>query len=122
MLYSVNFPSGEDDVNITEKARERVRRGCTFLTDMQSQWPMARTWFETIKRMRAFYRTVVCQEGPVSPDEQQALRRAMIDYGALQPSPVQKPGELKAAESVHRRGSVANEVSVIYHCSARCGI
>lgn len=110
MLYSVNFPSGEDDVNTTEKARERVRRGCTFLTDMQSQWPMARTWFETIKRMRVYYSTVVGQEGPVSPDEQQALRRAMIDYGALQPSPVGKPGDIKPFVDPARRGSIVTEV------------
>jgi hypothetical protein len=112
MLYSVNFPSGEDDINITEKARERVRRGCTFLTDMQPQWPMARTWFETIKRMRVFYRTVVGHDGPVSPDEQQALRRAMIDYGALQPSPVQKPGDSRPGDTPHHRSSIVAEVSM----------
>ena len=41
--------------------------------------------------MQAFYRTVLGQDGPVSPDERQILRRAMVDYGALQPSPVHKP-------------------------------
>lgn len=44
MLYSFNFPSEEDERGIAEKARERVIRGCTFLKDMQSQWPMAKTW------------------------------------------------------------------------------
>lgn len=44
MLYSYNFPSGDDDPSITEKARERVIQGCTFLKDMQNQWPMAETW------------------------------------------------------------------------------
>jgi len=47
--------------------------------------------FETIKRMQAFYRTVHGEDGPVSPDERRALRSALVDYGALQPSPVQKP-------------------------------
>ncbi|KAJ4340608.1 hypothetical protein N0V95_007433 [Ascochyta clinopodiicola] len=93
MLYSFNFPSAEDDPRIVEKARERVLRGCTFLKDMKTQWPMAETWFETIKRMQAYYRSVLGQDAPASPEERKALRRAMIDYGALQPSPVQKPAE-----------------------------
>ncbi|KAF2648008.1 hypothetical protein K491DRAFT_699246 [Lophiostoma macrostomum CBS 122681] len=91
MLYSFNFPSDEDDPRVAEKARERVIRGCTFLKDMKAQWPMAETWFETIKRMQAFYRKILGHEGPASPEERQALRRAMIDYGALQTSPVHKP-------------------------------
>jgi hypothetical protein len=94
MLYSFNFPSGEDDPRIVEKARERVIQGCTFLKEMKTQWPMAATWFETIKRMQVYYRSVLGQDGqPASPEERKALRRAMIDYGALQPSPVQKPNE-----------------------------
>jgi hypothetical protein len=40
--------------------------------------------------MQAYYRSVLGQDGPASPEERQALRHAMIDYGALQPSPVQK--------------------------------
>ncbi|KAF2192865.1 hypothetical protein K469DRAFT_552474 [Zopfia rhizophila CBS 207.26] len=99
MLYSFNFPSGDDDPAITEKARERVIQGCVFLKEMKTQWPMAETWFETIKRMQAYYRTVHGEDGPVSPDERQALRRAMIDYGALQPSPVQKPVDAKVPET-----------------------
>lgn len=47
MLYSVNFPSGEDDPRIVEKARERVIQGCTFLKEMKTQWPMAATWVST---------------------------------------------------------------------------
>lgn len=43
--------------------------------------------------MQAYYRSVLGQDGPASPEERQALRHAMIDYGALQPSPVQKPNE-----------------------------
>ena len=47
MLYSFNFPSGEDDPRIVEKARERVIQGCTFLKEMKTQWPMAATWVST---------------------------------------------------------------------------
>lgn len=43
--------------------------------------------------MQVYYRSFSGQEGPASPEERKALRRAMIDYGALQPSPVQKPSE-----------------------------
>jgi hypothetical protein len=48
MLYSFNFPSDEDDPRITEKARERVIAGCTFLKEMKPQWPMAETWVSEI--------------------------------------------------------------------------
>ncbi|KAL1610575.1 hypothetical protein SLS60_002245 [Paraconiothyrium brasiliense] len=110
MLYSYNFPSGEDDPRVTEKARERVIRGCTFLKEMKNQWPMSDTWFETIKRMQAYYRTVLGQGGPVSPDERQALRRAMVDYGALQPSPVQKPVDVKVSVDANViRSSITQE-------------
>ncbi|KAF2870387.1 fungal-specific transcription factor domain-containing protein [Massariosphaeria phaeospora] len=91
MLYSSNFPCDDDDPRNIEKAENRIKQGCTFLIDMKTQWPMAATWYETIKRMQAYYRSVLGQEGPVSPEERQILRRAMVDYGALQPSPVQKP-------------------------------
>lgn len=40
--------------------------------------------------MQAYYRSALGQDPPASPEERQVLRRAMIDYGALQPSPVQK--------------------------------
>lgn len=114
MLYSFNFPSGEDDPKITEKARERVIRGCTFLKEMKNQWPMSETWFETIKRMQAYYRSVLGQDGPVSPDERQALRRAMIDYGALQPSPVQKPVDVKPPPDANIvRNSISREVRTV---------
>jgi hypothetical protein len=43
--------------------------------------------------MQAYYRSVLGQDGPASPEERRALRHAMIDYGALQPSPVQKPAD-----------------------------
>lgn len=65
--------------------------------------------------MQAFYRSVNGLEGPVSPDEQQALRRAILDYGALQRSPVQKPVDAKLADGKPTdttivRDSVAPEV------------
>jgi hypothetical protein len=97
MLYCFNFPSGDDDPRLREKARACVLSGCTFLKEMKTQWPMAETWFETIKRMQAYYRSVLGQDAPASPEERQALRRAMIDYGALQPSPVQKPSDNSSA-------------------------
>lgn len=115
MLYSFNFPSGDDAPNLAEKSKGRVIQGCLFLKEMKQQWPMAETWvsaisllrnessdlrdqFETIKRMQAYYRTIHGEDGPVSPDERQALRTAMIDYGALQPSPVgQKQPEPSSA-------------------------
>lgn len=50
MLYSFNFPSGEDDPRIAEKARERVIGGCTFLKEMKTQWPMAKTWVSSCER------------------------------------------------------------------------
>lgn len=109
MLYNFNFPSPDDDPKITEKARERVIKGCTFLKDMKTQWPMAETWFETIKRMQAYYQSVLGHEAPVSPDERQALRRAMIDYGALQPSPVHKPVDAKTSNEQHVRTSFSQE-------------
>jgi hypothetical protein len=40
--------------------------------------------------MQTYYRSSTGQEGPASPEERTALRRAMNDYGALQPTPVQK--------------------------------
>jgi hypothetical protein len=44
MLYSFNFPSGDDDPRWQEKARRSVIQGCNFLKEMKSQWPMAETW------------------------------------------------------------------------------
>jgi hypothetical protein len=44
MLYCFNYPSGEDDPRMREKARGCVINGCTFLKEMKTQWPMAETW------------------------------------------------------------------------------
>lgn len=64
--------------------------------------------------MQAYYRCVLGQDGPVSPDERQALRRAMIDYGALQPSPVQKPVDMKAPPDADIvRNSISQEVRAV---------
>ncbi|KAF2848611.1 hypothetical protein T440DRAFT_400940 [Plenodomus tracheiphilus IPT5] len=107
MLYSFNLTSSDDDPQWRERARESVVQGCGFLREMKTQWPMAATWFETIKRMQAYYRSVLGQGAPASPEERQALRRAMIDYGALQPSPVQKPND---PTKEHDHGVVASSL------------
>jgi hypothetical protein len=114
MLYSFNFPRGEDDPRIATNARGRVIAGCEFLRDMKTQWPMAETWFETIKRMQAYYRSVMGQASPVSPDERQALRHAMVDYGALQPSPVQKPADAKMRAGIDVR--ITTHEVCLAHC------
>ncbi|KAF1940342.1 hypothetical protein EJ02DRAFT_445510 [Clathrospora elynae] len=101
MLYSYNFPSGEDDPRWQEEARRSLIQGCGFLKEMKTQWPMAETWFDTIRRMQAYYRSVLDQDAPVEPEERQALKHAMIDYGALQPSPVQKPADLSRANETN---------------------
>lgn len=62
--------------------------------------------------MQAYYRTVLGQDAPASPEERQALRRAMIDYGALQPSPVQRPADsAKSHESPIVAPSISPTVS-----------
>lgn len=62
--------------------------------------------------MQAYYRSALGQDVPVSPDERQALRRAMIDYGALQPSPVQKPVDANTPDNSVVRESIAREVRI----------
>lgn len=49
MLYSSHFPSPEDDPQLVERGRERVMRGCSFLSEMGNQWPMAVQWVSTIR-------------------------------------------------------------------------
>lgn len=44
MLYCHNFPSEVEDPEISKKAREKVVNGCTFLKELNSQWPMANQW------------------------------------------------------------------------------
>lgn len=118
MLFCFNFPTSDDDPRMREKARRCVINGCTFLKEMKTQWPMAETWFETIKRMQAYYRSALGQDGPASPEERQALRRAMVDYGALQPSPVQKP----MAESNMDTSVVATSLSPPVGTNEVCGL
>jgi hypothetical protein len=55
MLYLVNFPSSEDDPQISAKARERVIQGCTFLKEMKMQWPMAETWVSMFCLDRSYH-------------------------------------------------------------------
>ncbi|EKG12261.1 Transcription factor fungi [Macrophomina phaseolina MS6] len=92
IVYRNSFHFDEvDGVMTMAKSKEQVVCGCTFLKDMKEQWPMAQQWFETIKRMQACYRRVRVEGGNSIPDaEQRTIRSAMIDYGALQPSPVQE--------------------------------
>jgi hypothetical protein len=55
MLYSFNFPSGEDDPRWQEKARRSVIQGCNFLKEMKTQWPMAETWVSSSKRIERIH-------------------------------------------------------------------
>ncbi|KAF2085385.1 hypothetical protein K490DRAFT_21066, partial [Saccharata proteae CBS 121410] len=90
VLYRYNFHPEEGDSGSVRKSRAQVIRGCTFLRDMKQQWPMAQEWFETIKRMQACYLKVRSEGGNSIPAaEERTIRSAMVDYGALQPSPVQ---------------------------------
>jgi|TARA_R110002003_G_scaffold62_16_gene5676 hypothetical protein len=61
--------------------------------------------------MQAYYRSVLGQDAPASPEERQALRRAMIDYGALQPSPVQKPADSKGPDGPVVAASISPTLS-----------
>ncbi|KAF1983276.1 hypothetical protein K402DRAFT_175832 [Aulographum hederae CBS 113979] len=89
MLYCYHFPD-QDDEGVMKRAKDRVVNGVAFLKDMRGQWPMADTWHETIKRMQAFYSNIKTKgDESVSRDERREIRNAIIDYGALQPSPVQ---------------------------------
>jgi hypothetical protein len=89
MLYYHHFPDPDDDEDITNKAREHVVNGCAFLKDMRGSWPMADTWRETIKQMQIFYSNIKTKgEQGVSRNERREMKNALVDYGALQPSPV----------------------------------
>jgi hypothetical protein len=89
MLYYHHFPDPEDDQDITNKAREHVVNGCAFLKDMRGSWPMADTWRETIKQMQIFYSNIKTKgEQGVTRNERREMKNALVDYGALQPSPV----------------------------------
>lgn len=60
--------------------------------------------------MQAYYRSILGQDGPASPEERRALRHAMIDYGALQPSPVQKPADARDIASSRSPSQQHNDV------------
>lgn len=68
--------------------------------------------------MQAYYRSVLGQDGPASPEERQALRHAMIDYGALQPSPVQKPNESSRAHESPLAHSIHSPTDHQIHVSS----
>jgi hypothetical protein len=92
MLYFHHFPDPSDDQDIINKAREHVVNGCAFLKDMRGSWPMADTWRETIKQMQIFYSNIKTKgEQGVTRNERREMKNAIIDYGALQPEPVQDP-------------------------------
>ncbi|KAF2138078.1 uncharacterized protein K452DRAFT_328996 [Aplosporella prunicola CBS 121167] len=96
VVYRCNFHGDEEpDQAVSDTGKEQVINGCNFLKEMKYQWPMAQQWFETIKRMQACYRRVQSEGGSSIPDaEQRTIRSAMVDYGALQPSPVQAEEEM----------------------------
>jgi hypothetical protein len=92
LLYFYHFPGSSDGEEQVEKWRQRIIDGCLFLKDMRQAWPMADNWRETIKTMQIFYSNIKTQgDQAVSPRERREMRNAIIDYGALQPSPVLGP-------------------------------
>ncbi|KAI9151985.1 transcriptional regulatory protein [Paramyrothecium foliicola] len=95
LLYFYHFPDSSDSEGQVEKWRQRIIDGCVFLKDMRKAWPMADNWRETIKTMQIFYSNIKTQgEQAVTPQERREMRNAIIDYGALQPSPV-LPSEIE---------------------------
>ncbi|KAK8241187.1 fungal-specific transcription factor domain-containing protein [Phyllosticta capitalensis] len=104
VVYRANFHfDQDDDMGNVDDDKERIVRGCSFLKDMKEQWPMAQQWFETIKRMQACYRRVRNEGGGSIPEtEQRTIRNAIIDYGALQPSPVQAEDEVNTPAASDR--------------------
>ncbi|KAF2403099.1 hypothetical protein EJ06DRAFT_528059 [Trichodelitschia bisporula] len=106
MLYYCHFPDPDDDSDVMKRAQRRVMNGMAFLKDMRGSWPMADTWRETIKRMQVFYATIKTKgEQSVSHHERREMHSALVDYGALQPSPVQD-----AANSADSPGSSIEDV------------
>ncbi|UKZ78599.1 hypothetical protein TrVFT333_006345 [Trichoderma virens FT-333] len=90
LLYFWHFPHVSEGDPQIESWRQRIIDGCVFLKDMRQAWPMADTWRETIKAMHIFYSNVKSKGNQaMSPSARREMRNAIIDYGALQPSPVQ---------------------------------
>ncbi|KAK5989542.1 putative transcriptional regulatory PB1A11.04c-like protein [Cladobotryum mycophilum] len=90
LLYFFHFPHVEEGDPQIERWQQRIIDGCIFLKDMRQAWPMADTWRETIKAMHIFYSNIKSKgTQAVSPKERREMRNAIVDYGALQPSPVQ---------------------------------
>ncbi|KAI9825927.1 MAG: hypothetical protein M1819_000446 [Sarea resinae] len=87
MLYLHKFPSADGDADLVNASRQRALNGSAFLKEMHTQWPMAQQWFENLQRIQAFYNSIR-SDNIVTPAEHSAVKSAMVDYGALQPSPV----------------------------------
>ncbi|RFU81706.1 hypothetical protein TARUN_491 [Trichoderma arundinaceum] len=100
LLYFWHFPHVSEGDPQIESWRQRIIDGCVFLKDMRQAWPMADTWRETIKAMHIFYSNVKSKGNQaVSPSARREMRNAIIDYGALQPSPVQ-PADSGSEEDI----------------------
>ncbi|KAH7317081.1 fungal-specific transcription factor domain-containing protein [Stachybotrys elegans] len=107
LLYFFHFPVLEEATNSTSW-QSYIVEGCQFLKDMRQAWPMADTWRDTIQRMQVFYTTVKSRgDAAVTPTERRAIRHAIIDYGALQPSPV---GEVETYADKETYATPENEV------------
>ncbi|TLD32500.1 hypothetical protein E2P81_ATG05476 [Venturia nashicola] len=94
MLYYYHFPDQNEKSNAMSQARDHVVQGCMFLKDMKGSWPMADTWRETIKQMQIYYSNIKTKgEQSITQNERREMRNAIVDYGALQPSPVHSSSE-----------------------------
>lgn len=100
LLYFWHFPHVSEGDPQIESWRQRIIDGCVFLKDMRQAWPMADTWRETIKAMHIFYSNSKSKGNQaMSPSARREMRNAIIDYGALQPSPVH-PADSGSEEDV----------------------
>ncbi|OPB46492.1 Zn2Cys6 transcriptional regulator [Trichoderma guizhouense] len=101
LLYFWHFPHVSEGDPQIESWRQRIIDGCVFLKDMRQAWPMADTWRETIKAMHIFYSNVKSKGNQsMSPSARREMRNAIIDYGALQPSPVQAADSASEEETL----------------------
>ncbi|KOS19519.1 putative transcriptional regulatory protein [Escovopsis weberi] len=90
LLYIYHFPHVPETDPRIARWQQRIIDGCVFLKDMRQSWPMADTWRETIQAMHLFYSNIKTKgKASVSYKERKEMRNAIVDYGALQPSPVQ---------------------------------
>ncbi|CAG9953271.1 unnamed protein product [Clonostachys rosea f. rosea IK726] len=93
LLFFFHFPfPGAEEARI-QSWRTRVVEGCDVLKEMRQAWPMADTWRNTIQRMQFFYSNIKAGGDTTvsNTTEGKALHNSVIDYGALQNSPVGQP-------------------------------